>query len=78
LGVEKQSQTKPIRQPSAGNPKHEARNTKQQHITEPKLKKQSQFDEGHIGVKSFMKGDYGYKPDSRTMKNKANLLVHSS
>jgi hypothetical protein len=38
--------TKPICRPSAGNPKHEARNPKQRRLTEPNLKKQSQFSGG--------------------------------
>ena len=35
--------TKPISQPSAGNPKSEYLNPKQRNLTEPNLKKQSQF-----------------------------------
>jgi hypothetical protein len=38
--------TKPIkanRRPSAGNSKYETRNSKQRHLTDPYLKKQSQF-----------------------------------
>ena len=41
LGSEKQSQTKPICRPSAGNPKHEALNPKR--VERGYLKKQSQF-----------------------------------
>jgi hypothetical protein len=71
LGHEKQSQTKPIYQPSAGNTKNEARNTKQLHITEPKLKKQSQFAGRQIGVRFYLKGTYGNIPPCRARKNKA-------
>jgi hypothetical protein len=35
------------------------------------LKKQSQFSEGKIDVKSYMKGDYGNNPLCGAQKNKA-------
>jgi hypothetical protein len=64
LGVEK---TKP--KPAFGR-KSEARNPKR--VERVRLKKQSQFAAGQIGVKSYMKGYYGNKPACGAEKNKAN------
>jgi hypothetical protein len=42
-------------------------------IAKRSFKKQSQFTEGQIGVKSYLKGNYGNKPVSGVEENKANL-----
>jgi hypothetical protein len=41
------------------------------HLSEPDLKKQSQFVLAQIGAKAFMKGDYGNIPRGGLRKNKA-------
>ena len=41
-------------------------------VKECDLKKQSQFAQGIIRAKSFMKGDYGIKPVHIAEENKAN------
>ena len=43
-----------------------------------KLKKQSQFAGGQIGVNSYLKGDYGKITASEVRENKANLMVNGS
>jgi hypothetical protein len=40
------------------------------------LKKQSQFAGGQIGVKSYLKGDYGKISLIGARENKANDVVH--
>ena len=42
------------------------------HLTGVNLKKQSQFADGQISVKSYVKGDYGKFPLCGSRKNKAN------
>ena len=69
---EKQSQTKPISRPVAGNPKSEYLNPKRRHVIDTFLKKQSQFAGEQIGVKSYLKGCYGNNPPCGLQKNKAN------
>jgi hypothetical protein len=39
-------------------------------MTEPNLKKQSQFAPARIGAKSLVKGDYGNRPACGAGKNK--------
>jgi len=46
FGRLKTKPNKANRRPLAGNPKHEALNTKELYLTEPYLKKQSQFVAG--------------------------------
>ncbi|MHC4436097.1 MAG: hypothetical protein ACYS3S_01970 [Planctomycetota bacterium] len=38
------------------------------------MKKQTQFDDEQIGVKSYLKGNYDKNPACGAQKNKANLL----
>ena len=72
--------TKPIkanRRPLAGNPKHEALNSKRRHITEHNLKKQSQFTKVRVGVSIYTKGYYEDFLRFWATKNKANFFkVH--
>ena len=42
-------------------------------ISSDHLKKQSQFSEAHISVKSLEKGEYDNSPTNGTGENKANL-----
>ena len=41
-------------------------------MTEPNLKKQSQFVSARIGTKSYLKGNYGNIPAGGGKENKAN------
>jgi hypothetical protein len=62
--------TKPICRALAGNPKSEYLNPKQWNLTEPKLKKQSQFADEQINVTSYLKGSYGIFPLGGAQKTK--------
>jgi hypothetical protein len=42
------------------------------------LKKQSQFQNGQIGAKSYLKGNYGNMPACAARTNKANFMLKTS